>query len=242
VVVYSRQRNVGTGAIVLDADGKELQRIGLPFPWNVSAGAFAHGHEVFFHGLSSEGPFIVAVDPATGKETWREKLGFGSTASGLSGDLAVLHYPYDQGDYAVVDLAGHKVLKTGSSRGVVERGMSVTGAAAYFWGKKLDGGGVVIRRFDLKTLRMQWERALDPGMAVVAGAVQRDDRVWFMVQGAQGSTRLQALDPATGATVRDLELKERLKLETGVGPVDYQGLFVVGTQGGRVLGYALPRD
>jgi len=62
------------------------------------------------------------------------------------------------------------------------------------------------------------------------------------VQGAEGPSRLQALDPATGATVLDLALGERLALLPRNPALLFQGLFVVGTRGGRVLGYELPKD
>ncbi|UWX03604.1 PQQ-binding-like beta-propeller repeat protein [Pseudoxanthomonas sp. NC8] len=73
VYLYTRERNVGTASLGLDAEGKEVQHFNLPFEWNVSAGVLTHGRELFFHGLSSFGPFIVAFDPATGRQTWRVK-------------------------------------------------------------------------------------------------------------------------------------------------------------------------
>jgi outer membrane protein assembly factor BamB len=242
VYVYTRESNVGTAFLGLDSAGKEVKRIKLPFEWNVSAGVLIHGHEIFFHGLSSYGPFIVAYDPATGREIWRETLGFGSTMSGVSGALAVLHYPFDDGPYAVVDLATHKVLKKGTTKGLLDRSMAVANGEACFWGKKVDGETSILQCLDLKTLNAQWKRSFDSGTFMVAGIVHQDGRFWILVQPPQGATHLLALDPATGATVRDLPLDERLSLDPSERATSFEGLLVVGTKGGRVLGYPLPRD
>ncbi|UWX03603.1 hypothetical protein H1235_11700 [Pseudoxanthomonas sp. NC8] len=120
--------------------------------------------------------------------------------------------------------------------------MAVASDAAYFWGKKVDGGMGVLQSVSLKTLDVQWKRSFDPGMLVVAGLIHQNGRLWILVQNPQGATHLQALDPATGATVRDYALEERLALEPRVRAVAFQGLLVVGTKGGRLLGYSLPRD
>jgi hypothetical protein len=84
------------------------------------------------------------------------------------------------------------------------------------------------------------------GLAPAGKEVQRFNLPfpWNVSAGvlAQGPTHLQALEPATGATVRDYALGERLALEPRVRAISYQGLLVVGSKGGRVLGYSLPRD
>lgn len=240
--VHTHSRAAGTAAVMLDESGKEVRRLKLPFDENAGAGMFAHGHELFLHGTSSFGPFVAAVDPATGDETWHETLGFGSPRWDVRGTLVVLHYPFDQGPWAVVDLAAHRVLKKGTAiPGLLERGMSVAGDAACFWGQKAEGRTGSLECLDMKTATMQWERSFEPGTRLVAGVVQEDGRLWIMVEGSQGPTHLLALDPANGATLRDDALAERLSLEPRVPAIGFQGLFVVGTKGGRVLGYALPR-
>ncbi|HJW31895.1 MAG TPA: PQQ-binding-like beta-propeller repeat protein [Holophagaceae bacterium] len=240
VYVYTREFKVGTFCLGLDPSGKVVQRFALPFDWNVSAGTIAHGRELFFHGLSSSGGFVVAYDPATGQETWRENVGFGSPVTEVSGSMAVLHSPYNQGAFAVVDLASHRVLKKGTIQGLVERGMAVVGEAAYFWGKKVDGRVGYLQCLDLKTLKVRWERTFDVETGVTAGLLHQGGRLWALVQGPQGATRMHSLDPASGATLREVPLEARLDLEANTRTVAFQNLMLVDTKGGRVLGFPLP--
>lgn len=239
VYVYSRERNVGTFCVGLDASGQQVQRFALPFEWNISAGVLQQGRELFYYGRSSYGGFIMAYDPARGQQTWRQDLGFVATRAGLSGTQAVLHYPLDQGPYAILDLATHQVLHKGAIEGILDRRFAVVGEAAYFWGLKASGRTGYLQCLDLKTLKIRWERAFDVDTRVTAGLVAHGGRLWALVQGPQGPTRLQGLDPATGATLLDAPLDARLDLDPPGEAIAFQDLLLVGTRRGGVLGYSL---
>lgn len=244
IYVYFRAPATGNALIALDAAGKEVQRIPLPDAWRDGRSLLATGGEVVVHGVSTASTTVTAFDPATGRQTWEEDLGFGGNLAMVSGSLAVFHYPFDDGKFALVDLDAHRVLERSSTGPWVwdTRGMGVAGGLACFWGGDKASGQGQLRCLDLQTRQMRWQRVFEAGVRVSAGIVQQQGRLWIMVQGPEGPSRLLALDSATGATVRDLALGERLALLPRNPALLFQGLFVVGTHGGRVLGYELPKD